>query len=121
MRRTRLLLLVPALLALSGNSRTAAAGTTLYVDPNCWNNGLGTYYCNAYVTGGSGNYVSYAWQISDQYFGKQTYTTSQTTSGPEISGPCRIGGTWTVTVTVTDSQGAVATGTQTRGCSYWPD
>ena len=73
MRATRFLLLLPALSVLLGTTRTAAANSTLGVSANCFNNGGGVAACSPYVTGGTGNYVSYHWQFTDSYFGKPTY------------------------------------------------
>lgn len=119
MRRTPFLLL-PLLLALFGTSRTAA-GSTLDVAPSCFNAGGGSAYCSAWVIGGTGTYVSYYWQFTDTKWRQPTYNYSWTSTDPWMQESCRIGGTVTVTLTVTDSQGATGSGTHSINCSWAPD
>lgn len=119
MRRTPFLILLPALLALFGTSRTAA-GSTLSVHPGCFNNGNFVAICSPSVTGGTGNYVSYYWQVTDTAFQQPTYSYSLTTTEPYLRHSC-INGWVTVTLTVTDSQGATGTGTHSIACSEWAD
>jgi hypothetical protein len=121
MRRTRFLLLLPAVLALTGTSRMAAADSVLGVMPGCFNYGGGVAACSPYVTGGTGNYVSYRWQFTDSYLGQPTYSYSTTSTEPWLQESCRVGGTVTVTLTVTDSQGETGTGTHSIRCSQWAD
>ena len=121
MRHTRFLLLVPAVLALIGTSRAVAADSVLAVWPGCFNNGGGVAACSADVTGGTGNYVSYHWQFTDRYLGQSTYGYSTTSTDPWFQESCRVGGTVTVTLTVTDSQGETGTATQSIRCSQWAD
>lgn len=71
MRRTQFLILLPVLLALFGTSRTAA-GSTLSVHPGCFNNGNFVVICSPWVAGGTGNYVSYYWQVTDTALGQPT-------------------------------------------------
>lgn len=122
MRATRFLLLLPALSALLGTTRTAAADSTLSVSAGCYNNGGGTAACSSYVTGGTGIYVSYRWQFTDSYFGQSTYNYSWTETDPWMDPQtCRVGGTVTITLTVTDSQGETGTATERIRCSWWAD
>jgi hypothetical protein len=122
MRRTRFLVLLPALLALFGATRTATADTTaLSVQVSCWNNGGGTYGCDAYVTGGTGTYVSYAWQVTDVLVGKPTYTYNSTTADQYKTGTCRVGASLTINVTVTDNLGESGTGTYSMRCRSYAD
>jgi hypothetical protein len=118
MRRKQFLILL-ALLAMFGISGMAAAGNTLSVFPGCFNNGNFVAACSASVTGGTGNYVSYFWQITDTQWGQPTYTNYWTSSDPWLQYNCR--GTVTVTLTVTDSQGETGTGTHSIYCSQWAD
>jgi hypothetical protein len=123
MRRMQFLILIPALLALFGTSRTATAGNTLNVSPNCFNLGGYVAACSPYTTGGTGNYVSYYWQFTDTYTypgqPPSTYTYSWTSTDPWMQQNCR--GYVTVTLTVTDSQGETGTGTHSIICSGAPD
>lgn len=121
MRATRFLLLLAAMSALLGTTRTAAADSTLSVSPNCYNDGGGVAACSASVTGGTGIYVSYYWQFTDSYFGQSTYNYSWTETDPWMEHPCRVGGTVSITLTVTDSQGETGTGTHRIRCSRWAD
>ena len=121
MRRTQTLILIFLFVALFGTGLTAAAGSTLGVFPGCFNNGGGVAVCSPYVTGGTGNYVSYYWQFADTYPGQPTYSFSCTSTDPWFQNSCRIGGRVTVTLTVTDSQGVTGTGTHSITCSQWAD
>ncbi|HJX26581.1 MAG TPA: hypothetical protein VJ885_01610, partial [Thermoanaerobaculia bacterium] len=102
MRRTQFLILLPALLVLFCTSRMATAGNTLSVFPSCFNSGGYVAACNPYVTGGTGNYVSYYWQFTDTYTypgqPAETYSYSGTSTDPWLQQACR--GYVTVTVTV---------------------
>jgi hypothetical protein len=115
------LILILAFLAMLGTRRTATAGNTLSVFPGCFNNGGGVAICSPYVTGGTGNYVSYYWHFTDAYWGQTTYNYSWTSTDPWLQQNCRIDGSVTVTLTVTDSQGETGTGTHSIGCSQWAD
>lgn len=117
----KLFALAVLLASILGTSRTAAAGNTLSVFPGCFNNGGGVAACSPYVTGGTGNYVSYHWHFTDTYWGQPTYSYSWTSTDPWLSQNCRIGGGVTVTLTVTDSQGETGTGTHSIACSQWAD
>ena len=105
MRRTLLFIFLPALLALLVISRMAAAGNTLSVFPGCFNNGNYVAICSPSVSGGTGAYVSYHWQITDFKLGQPTYNYSWTSTDPYLRQECRVNGGVTVTLTVTDSQG----------------
>ena len=125
MRRTPLLIILSALLALFGTNRTAA-GSTLSVHPGCFNNGNFVAICGPSVTGGTGNYVSYYWQITETALLQPTYSYSLTSTDPYLRHSCinginGINGWVTVTLTVTDSQGATGTGTHSIACSEWAD
>jgi hypothetical protein len=119
MRRTQFPILLIALLALFGTSRTAAA--TLSVFPGCFNWGGGVAVCSPYVTGGTGTYVSYYWQVTETYWGQPTYSYSCTSTEPWLRHDCRIGAAVTVALTVTDSQGETGSGTHSIACSQWAD
>lgn len=120
MRRTQFLILLPVLLALFGTAQ-AAVGSTLSVNPSCFNGGGGVAFCDPWVEGGAGTYVSYYWQITDTYLSQSSYNYSWTSTEPWLEYSCRIGGTVTFTLTVTDSQGATGTGTHSISCSQWAD
>jgi hypothetical protein len=119
MRRSDLLVVLPVLLALFGTSRTAA-GSTLSVFPGCFNNGNFVVVCSPSVSGGTGNYVSYAWQVTDTALLQPTYSYSFTSTDPFLRHSC-VNGWVTVALTVTDSQGGTGTGTHSVGCSEWAD
>lgn len=121
MRRTRFLVLILALLAGFGTSRTALAGNALTAMLDCFNGGGGSFVCSAYTSGGTGNYVSYYWQMTDTFWGQPTYNFRWTSSEPYMQMDCRVGAMVTVTVTVTDSQGETGTDTFSRACSQWAD
>lgn len=118
MRRTQLFIVLFSFLALFGISRTVA-GTTLSVHPGCFNAGNWVAACSPYVTGGTGNYVSYYWQFTDALWGQPTYSYSWTSTEPWLVENCR--GVVTVTLTVTDSQGATGSGTHSIYCSQGAD
>lgn len=123
MRRAQFIFL-SAILALFGTSQMAAA---LSVSPGCFNLGgdldgtEGAVACSADVTGGTGNYVSYHWQMTDALWSQTTYHFSWTSTDPWMQMNCRVGAAVTVTVTVTDSQGETGAGTSSIYCSQWAD
>lgn len=124
MRLTRLMLLAFALMALLGSSRPAAAGNTLNVSLGCFNIGAGNAGCNMTVTGGTGVYVSYAWQFKEQHQPWLSYLDRSyfwTTTEPWLQDSCTVPSLVTFTVTVTDSLGETGTDTQTIACSEWAD
>ena len=126
MRRTPLLIILSALLALFGTDRTAA-GSTLSVHPGCFNNGNFVAICSPSVSGGTGNYVSYYWQVTETAALQPPYSYSLTSTDPYLQYSCVNGSlyginSWvTVTLEVTDSQGATGTGTHGIACSEWAD
>ena len=117
MRRTRYLLPVVAVFAFAGFGRATEAETTLSVNGvYCNNNGGGAFGCYVDVSGGSGSYVNYALSWTQR---RLSYTYGPFTasgSDPYVWGNCSVGWTLSVTATVTDSQGATATGTTTHIC-----
>jgi hypothetical protein len=122
MRRTRYLLPVAAVLGLAGFGRATRAETTLTVHGAYCNNGGGGFYgCYADVSGGTGSYVDYRWRFTEYTLGG-TYHTNQY-GGPDgyVTGTCTVGRNVAVTVTVTDSNGAKATGNGDFYCSQWAD
>lgn len=120
MRRTRYLLLLLAVLAFAGFSRPPAS--TLSVDGVYCNNGGGGYfYCYADVSGGSGSYSSYAWQYTEYRVTRTYYTNRATTYDPTLSDNCTVDRNVAISMTVTDSQGATATGSTDLYCSQWAD
>jgi len=127
MRRAQFLILLPAFLALFGTTRTAE-GSTLSVYPGCFNNGNYVAVCSASVAGGTGNYVSYYWHVTETALLQPTNSYSSTSTDPYLRYSCvngvninGVNGWVTVTLTVTDSQGATGTGTQSIACSEWAD
>lgn len=119
MRRTSFLILLSAFLVLFGTSRNVA-GSTLSVHPGCFNNGNFVVICSPGVSGGTSSYVSYYWQVTDTALLQPTYSYSWTSTDPYLRHSC-VNGWVTVTLTVTDSQGATGTGTQSIACSEWAD
>lgn len=113
-----------AAVAFAGPVTPAAARTPLSVAVSCNNNGVYTYVCSAYPTGGTGIYSSYSWTVSIlPPLSTQPNTYHSVTNDPYLDGGgCTYRDRITATVTVTDSGGATATSTgPTITCRYWPD
>lgn len=118
MNRIRFLL-VPAFLCLAA---FAPARATLSVDGVfCNNNGGGTFGCYADVSGGTGVYTSYAWRFTERLLNYTYAPTYTTTYDQTVYDYCTVGRSVSVLVTVTDSQGATASGTAQFYCSQWAD
>ncbi len=113
-----------AAVALAGPANPATARTPLSVAVDCNNNGVYTYVCVAYPSGGTGSYSTYSWTVSIlPPLSNQPNTYQTVTYDPYLSGGgCTYRDRITATVTVTDSGGATATATSaTMTCRYWPD
>jgi hypothetical protein len=71
--------------------------------------------------------VSYYWHITETALLQPTYNYSSASTDPYLSYSCvngsgnGVNGWVTVTLTVTDSQGATGTGTRSVACSEWAD
>lgn len=104
MRSVRSLLLLPALVALAGFSRAPGAAEALPAGVFCNNNGGGTFYCETLAGGGSG--YTYDWRYTETAIYPYNPPRRQITSDPWVTDSCTVGRRVTVTLTVTDSQGA---------------
>lgn len=115
-----LLLLVAATVSVNTPAH-AAALTVNYVD--CWiysYSGYNGYYtCYADVSGGTGSYVSYTWNVTSTRGNYSLITSTNTINrtcytGVPVDGTFPYGEYFTVGVTVKDSAGATASGRSYR-------
>lgn len=104
-----------ALFVLAVSAAHPAHATTLSIDSagcdiHSYSGYYGFYTCNAYVSGGTGSYVSYTWNVYSTREDSSRVTTSGT-----LERTCYSGAGWgssneefSVEVTVRDSAGATA-------------
>lgn len=109
------LLVLLLLVVATVSAYTPAHATTLNVDwAHCemsyYTTSNGYYYCEAWVSGGTGSYVSHTWTIRNQWGFNYTFVTWE----PYFNRACRIGEYIYVNVTVQDSAGATASRTADR-------
>lgn len=113
------------LVAATVSATPPAHASTLTVNSvQCYNNGggglnAGYYVCNASVSGGTGTYTSFAWWIRPMHHSTWSYVT--TTQYPQLNDWCSAGTNFALTVTVTDSAEATASGLTSFSCRSWAD
>lgn len=96
------------IIAAVGTLHTPAHAATLTAGlVNCFNNFDNSFDCSVNPSGGSGTYTSFVWKVKEA---GTTSTSTYITSTPGLHAYCTVGKSYNVSVTVTDSSGATATG-----------